>query len=206
MVVVPALAGTVGHQAPTTKGVDVAHMAKTLKHNADTNKQQVVSKAATWQNGAATQKVTSEVAPAPRQQARAQAAAATSEGGSASSVQQLGHDQATGNAIIDIAMRYLGMPYVYGAAGPDAFDCSGFTQVVFGQVGISLPHQSEGQAAALAGSEVSAAEAQPGDLMWTPGHVGIYLGNGRMIHAATPSTGVTVGDVYTSFHYYRTAK
>ncbi|MDK6900825.1 hypothetical protein QP229_12790, partial [Streptococcus agalactiae] len=59
---------------------------------------------------------------------RAAVATSTQQDGDtteASSTQQLGHSDATGNAIVDIAMRYLGMPYVFGAAGPDAFDCSG---------------------------------------------------------------------------------
>ena len=209
VVVVPALAGTVGHQAPA-KGVNVASVAKTLKSSVAKNGS-VKATIKSWDDSSTKTKAAYSEAKTSKTQGQNRAAVASSiqqdgDTTEASSTQQLGHSDATGNAIVDIAMRYLGMPYVFGAAGPDAFDCSGFTMVVYGQFGISLPHQSEGQAAAMGSYEVSAAEAQPGDLMWTPGHVGIYLGNGKMIHAATPATGVVIGDVYTSFHYYRMAR
>lgn len=103
---------------------------------------------------------------------------------------------ATGAAIVDIARRYIGTPYVSGGAAPGGFDCSGFTQYVFAQVGINLPRTSSAQR--YAGYVVSAAEARPGDLVWGPGHVGIYTGNGMHIAARNPSTALYESVIYMS--------
>lgn len=88
---------------------------------------------------------------------------------------------------VALARTQLGVPYVYGGASPDGFDCSGLVMWVFGRLGISLPHN----AAALfsVGRPVSLGHLRPGDLVFFPGlgHVGIYVGDGRMIHA--PQTG-----------------
>jgi peptidoglycan DL-endopeptidase CwlO len=92
---------------------------------------------------------------------------------------------------IDEAHRQLGKPYRYGASGPDAFDCSGFTSWVWRAAGVSLPRTSRDQYAQ--GRKVARADLQPGDLMFFGSpihHVGMYLGDGRMIHA--PSSGKTV--------------
>lgn len=106
--------------------------------------------------------------------------------------------------LIAIAKSRIGAPYVYGAAGPAAFDCSGFTSWVFGQVGIGLPRTAAEQW--NAGSHVSYAQAQPGDILaWAgdptlPGyvsHVAIYLGNGMMIAAQHSGTDVSILPVYT---------
>lgn len=91
---------------------------------------------------------------------------------------------AVGNAVVEIAARYVGVPYVYGGTTPDGFDCSGFTSYVYAQVGISLPRTSGDQR--YAGVEVPRDQAQPGDLVWSPGHVGIYAGEGMMIDAPRP--------------------
>ncbi|WP_290371133.1 C40 family peptidase [Ruania halotolerans] len=101
-----------------------------------------------------------------------------------------------GAQIVEIAHRYLGTPYVYGGSTPSGFDCSGFTSYVYAQVGISLPRSSGAQAGA--GTRVSASEARPGDLVWWPGHVGIYLGGNQHIAARNPSTPLTAGPIYNS--------
>ena len=111
-----------------------------------------------------------------------------------------------GSQVIQVASQYVGSPYVYGGTTPAGFDCSGFTQYVFAQLGVSLPHQSESQRAYAQahGIQVNAADAQPGDLMWHYGHVGIYAGNGMILHAATPAEGVCVQSAsYSTFEYYR---
>ena len=101
-----------------------------------------------------------------------------------------------------IAMQYVGRPYVSGAAGPDAFDCSGLVQYVYAQMGISLPRTAQAQGSA--GRLVSAAEAQPGDIVYFGHHVGIYAGDGKMIDAGTESTGVVYRDIYeTPIGYVR---
>ena len=91
---------------------------------------------------------------------------------------------AHGNAIVEIAARYVGVPYVYGGTTPDGFDCSGFTSYVFAQVGISLPRTSSAQR--TVGTVVSRADAQPGDLIWSPGHIAIYAGDGLQVDAPRP--------------------
>ena len=91
-------------------------------------------------------------------------------------------------SIAATAMQYIGAPYVYGASGPSSFDCSGLVQYVYGQFGISVPHSSGGIRSA--GTVVSAAAAQPGDVIWWSGHVAIYTGDGMMVSADSPGQGV----------------
>jgi peptidoglycan DL-endopeptidase CwlO len=103
---------------------------------------------------------------------------------------------AIGSSVISIASRYVGVPYVSGGSSPSGFDCSGFTAYVFGQLGYSLPHSSSAQAGY--GTQVPASEAQPGDLMWTPGHVSIYAGGNTMIDASKPGTVVDFRTIWQS--------
>jgi peptidoglycan DL-endopeptidase CwlO len=96
----------------------------------------------------------------------------------------------THSSVVAIAMRYLGVPYVWGGASPSGFDCSGLVMYAFAQVGVSLPHSSYAQYGM--GSPVSRDQLQPGDLVFFDGlgHVGIYVGGGSFIHA--PHTGDVV--------------
>ncbi|MCD4548997.1 MULTISPECIES: C40 family peptidase [unclassified Schaalia] len=110
---------------------------------------------------------------------------------------------AAGGDIVSIAMSLVGSPYVYGGNSPAGFDCSGFTQYVYGLAGIGIPRTSGAQGAA--GTKVSYAEAKPGDLVWHAyGHVGIYAGNGMVIEATVPGTTVTLQPIwgYDSFVRY----
>ncbi|MFF0817005.1 NlpC/P60 family protein [Rhodococcus sp. NPDC003318] len=95
-----------------------------------------------------------------------------------------------GQKAVDAAASKIGAPYVWGATGPDAFDCSGLVQWAFKQVGISIPRTSYDQAAA--GTPVSLNALQPGDVVSFYGgsHSAIYAGNGEVIHAATSGTPV----------------
>jgi peptidoglycan DL-endopeptidase CwlO len=92
--------------------------------------------------------------------------------------------------VVGIAMQYLGVPYVYGGASPSGFDCSGLVMYVFGQIGVSLPHNAAAQYGY--GMPVSRDQLQAGDLVFFDGlgHVGIYVGGGSFIHA--PHTGDVV--------------
>lgn len=100
------------------------------------------------------------------------------------------------SAAVAYAYRKLGSPYVWGATGPDAFDCSGLIQAAYRSAGISLPRTTYAQI--NAGRRVSRSQLQPGDLVFFYSgisHVGIYVGNGRMIHAPNPSAPVRVAPI-----------
>ena len=103
---------------------------------------------------------------------------------------------AQGSAIVSIGMRYLGVPYLWGGETPAGMDCSGFTSYVFAQVGIDLPRTSSEQR--YAGTEVPWSQAQPGDLIWSPGHIAIYAGDGMQIEAPVPGKSVRYTQVWQS--------
>jgi cell wall-associated NlpC family hydrolase len=105
-----------------------------------------------------------------------------------------------GKRIVDIASQQAGDPYVYGAAGPDRFDCSGLTQYVHARLGIDLPRTARQQRAAL--PYVPKAEMRPGDLLFfhengSVYHVGIYAGKGKMWAAPEPGDVVRLQDIWT---------
>ncbi|MFF4035255.1 NlpC/P60 family protein [Streptomyces sviceus] len=99
-------------------------------------------------------------------------------------------------AAVSYAYAKLGSPYVWGATGPDAFDCSGLVQAAYRSAGISLPRTTYAQIDA--GRRVSRSELLPGDLVFFYSgisHVGLYIGNGQMIHAPNPSAPVRVAPI-----------
>jgi len=101
-------------------------------------------------------------------------------------------------AAVNFARAQVGDAYSYGAAGPDAYDCSGLTMMSWAQAGVALPHSSSAQYGS--GPHVASNALQPGDLVfyYQPiSHVGIYIGNGMIVHAANPSTGVVVAGVFS---------
>ncbi|KQY23234.1 glycoside hydrolase [Cellulomonas sp. Root485] len=102
----------------------------------------------------------------------------------------------SGNAVLEIAARYVGTPYLSGGTTPDGFDCSGFTSYVYAQLGITLPRTSSGQKAA--GTIVSRADAQPGDLIWSPGHISIYAGGNEQIDSPRPGTTIQFRAIWQS--------
>lgn len=95
--------------------------------------------------------------------------------------------------VADVALAQVGKAYVFGASGPNAFDCSGLVQYAYAQKGVYLPRMAHEQG--LSGTPVSYADAQKGDLIYTPGHIGIYLGGGVMVHSGSPATGVNISSV-----------
>lgn len=104
----------------------------------------------------------------------------------------------SGQAVAEYAMQYSGYPYVYGGTTPNGWDCSGFVQYVYAQFGISLPRTSGSQMSA--GSPVaSLAEAQPGDIIANGQHAAIYVGNGMVMNAMSPSQGTGLASVSSAF-------
>jgi cell wall-associated NlpC family hydrolase len=102
--------------------------------------------------------------------------------------------------VVGIALQYLGTPYVWGASGPGAFDCSGFTSYVYAQVGVSLPHNAAAQYSY--GAPVSRDQLQPGDLVFFDGlgHVGLYIGGGQFVHAPHTGDVVKISSMYDSWY------
>jgi cell wall-associated NlpC family hydrolase len=101
-----------------------------------------------------------------------------------------------GQTAVQAALTRIGSPYSWGGSGPNAFDCSGLVMWAFGQAGMNLPHSS--QALARGGQAVSMDQMQPGDLVTyysDASHVGIYIGDGMMVHASTYGSPVAVAPV-----------
>ncbi|MFC4786594.1 NlpC/P60 family protein [Nocardioides sp. MAHUQ-72] len=101
-------------------------------------------------------------------------------------------------AAVQYAMAQVGKAYVYGAAGPSAFDCSGLTMMAWAQAGVALPHSSSAQY--NSGPHIPESELMPGDLVfyYSPiSHVGMYIGNGMIVNAENPSAGVKVTSLHT---------
>lgn len=109
-----------------------------------------------------------------------------------------------GSTVVETAKSYIGSRYVYGASGPNSFDCSGFTSYVFKLHGVSLNRTAKAQYSN--GTAVSRSDLQPGDLvMFGPSasginHVGIYIGGGQIVHAANPSRGVTIDTINSGYY------
>ena len=113
---------------------------------------------------------------------------------------------AAAQTAVRTALAQVGDPYVWGAAGPNAFDCSGLMQYAYAAAGISLPHSSAMQS--TMGVPVSRSELRPGDLIffYSPvSHVGMYIGNGQMVHASTSGQPVKIAsvDYMPSYHSAR---
>lgn len=103
-------------------------------------------------------------------------------------------------SLVQFALQYVGNPYVWGGTSlTNGIDCSGFTMQVYARYGISLPHHAASQPGY--GTRVSAAEARPGDLFFygsgsSIGHVGIYIGNGQIVHASNRRTGIKISSAF----------
>lgn len=106
--------------------------------------------------------------------------------------------QAQRQSVVDYACQFIGNPYVWGGTSlTNGADCSGFVQSVYAHFGVSLPRTSASQRGA--GYEVSYSEAQPGDIICYSGHVGIYVGDGKIVNAQDPAHGIGISSAtYTS--------
>ena len=116
-------------------------------------------------------------------------------------------NQSLAQAVVNLAYSKIGSPYVWGAEGPNSFDCSGLTSYVYKQAaGISLPRTSTAQS--TYGKTVSKSNLQPGDLVFfgsngSVNHVGIYVGGGNMIHSPKPGETVKVTSINSSYYVNR---
>lgn len=113
---------------------------------------------------------------------------------------------ASAQAVLNYAYKFIGTPYVWGGSTPSGFDCSGFTSYVFRNFGINLPRVSRSQA--TVGTKVAYADLQPGDLVFfgsgSISHVGIYIGNGNMVHSPRPGKSVEITTM--RYHKFITAR
>ena len=126
---------------------------------------------------------------------KSSASGSTKSSGSTASSKSSGSTSGSsqGQAVVNYAMQFIGNPYVWGGSSlTNGTDCSGFTMSVYSHFGVSLPHY-DGAQRSCGTAVLSLAEAQPGDLICYYGHVGIYIGNGQIVHASNPRTGITTG-------------
>lgn len=110
------------------------------------------------------------------------------------------------NSVSSYAVKFVGRDYIWGAAGPNAFDCSGFTMYVYSKFGVRLPHSSGGQYGY--GQTVSKGNLAAGDLVFfntygSISHVGIYTGGGNFVHASNSRTGVIVSSLSEGYYAKR---
>ena len=123
----------------------------------------------------------------------------------ASSIKELNESSSdgsssTGMSLVQYALQFVGNRYVWGGTSlTNGVDCSGFTMQVYAHYGVSLPHHAASQPAY--GTRVSASEAKPGDLFFYSNggginHVAIYIGNGQVVHASNPRTGIKISNAY----------
>ncbi len=135
---------------------------------------------------------------AEREKAAAAAAAKTKSSNSSSGSQKVydAPGSAAGSSVASYACQFVGNPYVYGGSSlTNGTDCSGFVMSVYAAFGVGLPHSSSADRSV--GYAVSTDAMSPGDIVCYSGHVGIYIGNGTIVHASNPRTGIT----YSSVNY-----
>lgn len=173
---------------------------------AEADKQVAAAKALLASLQAAERQRLAQLAAQQKQQSYAQARQAASSLPAVGSAGGYGYaGGGRGAAAVRYALAQVGNSYVAAAAGPSAFDCSGLTLAAWRQAGVSLPHYSFSQYSTTRHIPLSA--AQPGDLLFYFGggthHVAMYIGGGRMVHAANPSSGVIVSSVYEGWYMQR---
>ena len=130
----------------------------------------------------------------------------TSKPSSTTSTPSTPDTPSSSSSIVSYAKSFLGCSYVYGAAGPNSFDCSGFTKYVYAHFGKSIPRSSASQYASC--TKISKSSLRAGDLVFfsnsssggSVGHVAIYMGNGQIIHAANSSRGVCTDSLNSSYY------
>lgn len=196
----PASAATAESADFNVASVDIAALKSEARAALSTAPAVTVAADASWTIEETDLVVTPAPTPPPPAPTRAQtrAAARTAERAATTPVAApIGAEvpaSAVGSSVIEIAARYVGTPYVSGGSTPSGFDCSGFTSYVYAQLGITLPRTSGGQAGA--GTVVSREDAQPGDLIFTPGHIAIYAGGNSQIDSPRPGKTIQFREIY----------
>jgi cell wall-associated NlpC family hydrolase len=150
---------------------------------------------------AAAKKAAEEAARKARAAAQAKARAAAAAAAAAQSAPLSVPASASASDVVSVALKYLGCKYVWAGSSPDGFDCSGFVMYVYLQVGVSLPHSSRMQYGY--GVPVDRASLRPGDLLFFYNpihHAAIYVGDGKMVHAAGMGKGVRVDEIWNSYN------
>lgn len=195
---VPASAAPTQPQGSPASDIDVSALTAPARSALATSPVVEVPAEAAWSFEAPAITVTANPKPKPVVVERAPAASRAASRPAAAPAPTGGAipASAVGSSVIEIAARYVGVPYVYGGTTPDGFDCSGFTSYVYAQLGITLPRTSADQR--YAGVEVPRDQAQPGDLVWSPGHVGIYAGGNMMIDSPRPGKSVQFREMWQS--------
>ena len=192
----PAIASpSITENSSSTLGsVDTSGLTASARAVLDTAPVVTVGADATWSFDAPNVTVVADPKPVKKAATRKAAAASRSAARAAVAATPVSNAGANipqsvaGNAVLEIAARYVGVPYRSGGKSPAGFDCSGFTSYVYAQLGISLSSTSGGQRSA--GTVVSRADALPGDLIWTPGHVAIYAGGNTEIDSPRPGKSI----------------
>jgi cell wall-associated NlpC family hydrolase len=108
-----------------------------------------------------------------------------------------------GRAVVAFAAAQIGKPYCWGGTGPSCFDCSGLAETAWSQVGVRVPRTSHDIAGSL--PEVALSEVRAGDILWWPGHVGLYAGNGMVVDALDSRHGVVVRAATDPYRAFRPA-
>ena len=134
----------------------------------------------------------SEIKKIEAEEARKAAAAQKASGSNSAAIISGANGSASGKEVASYACKFVGNPYVAGGSSlTDGADCSGFTYAVYQAFGYSIPRNSTSQR--NAGTGVNYSEAQPGDIICYAGHVALYIGGGRIVHASTQATGIKYG-------------
>lgn len=164
--------------------------ARRAAQEAEERRKEAEQQAAAQKKAAAKQSTNHTTAGNATTKASASGNAASGNSGTGASASDAG----LGRQIADYGLQFVGNPYVYGGTSlTNGADCSGFVQSVYRNFGINLPRTS-GEQGACGSAVASLAEAQPGDLIWYSGHIGIYIGNGQIVHASSAKTGIKVSN------------
>jgi cell wall-associated NlpC family hydrolase len=193
---IPASASTSENQSSNIPPVDVSALTAEARAALATSPVVSVPAEAAW--GFEAPAITVTANPKPVVVVRAAATSRSVERTAASVANNAIPQSVAGNAVLEVAARYVGVPYVSGGSTPDGFDCSGFVQYVYAQLGVSLPRSSGD----YYNVGVRVSDPQPGDIIVSPGHVGIYAGDGLQIDAPRPGKTIQFRGIWQSNPIY----